>query len=473
MELNQRGFMNINSANFYQFIYKNQMQVFLSFLLVGNFIFRYIFEMNMQPVPYYFDQLSINTANSSWYTYMLPSMAKLWGGTWSALGIGILPFLNDTIGNTATYLLLNLLFVTIAYVLSWYAFHSKILTFTVGLCSSFTTLNHHVYGNGSLVVLYVPLIFCILNMFALLKLFNDYRSKQKWWLLWFVSLLLYIASFEGWIDYYAMVIIIAPACFIILNKRHDRVKIKQLVRVISFMTIAFVLFVIFKIKYVYASTAGEEHDLVFNYGLKYWVLIVEDVISNFLTCFYSTIITYLPPQITFSNALLLYGAAPINEMQNGYDKPYTYLAATNALFLWRFYAGILASIFVFYLWKISKKLFTHFNRDYLFLYIFMMMVLFGAPAHLLVKFRAMHVMPWLPYQSFMGQIGLVLLMGYALHMLHRSAKSKVVIWAVTGAIWASIVFSGFLKGDFYKAGASYGYAQPDIVKNCDSPVHIQ
>lgn len=435
---------------------RRRMLSILFILSLGNFLFRLVYELHLHSVPYFFDQIGVDTQAAQWYTYMIPSMAKAWGGTWSSLGIGLLPIFHNTLGNTATYLLLNQLFLVIFFTLSWYAFGSNILTITVGLCAAFTTFNNHVYENGSLVIIYIPYIFCFLNLFAVLKLFSEETPAAGWWALWGASLILYIGSFEGWVDYYAITLVVSPACFYLLKKRGESIRLRRLTTILCTLTVAFFIFVYFKVKYVFASHIGEEHDLVINYGLQYWLLMVEDVIANFFMFFYMTIITYLPPQLTFSNSFLQYGPSTIIDLQKGYDSLHAPLAATNALLMWRYYAGVLISIFVYYLWGVSKKMFNDFNKDRFFLFIFMMMVLFGAAAHFLVKFRPMHIVPWLPYQGFIGQIGIVLLIGYLLSLLHRSAYSQKMVWSITLSVWSAIFLSGLLKAPFYKIGVAYG-----------------
>lgn len=446
--------MKINNIKL--FFNHYQLIAILFLLLSGNFLLRFIFELHMQSVPYYFDQLQLNTNNVPWYYYMIPSNSSVWGGTWASLGIGLLPIFHKIIGNTATYLLLNFLFIAVAYVLSWYAFRSRILTFTVGLCTSFTTINEHVYDNGSLVGLYIPLIFCLLNMFTIFKLFERDKPEHYWWGLWVITLLLYIASVEGWVEYYATILVISPFVYLLLEKNEDWFKIARLIKMLVIMTLIFVLFLYFKFKFTYASNPGEEHDLIINYGHHYGLLILEDLISNFFTFFYTTIITYLPAQLTFSNALMYYGPQTIMNLQNGYDSPYAQLVAINALTLWRFYAGVCVSIFVYYFWRVAKRLFTAFDSDYFFLFLFMGMVLIGSPAHMLVKYRAMHAVPWLSYQTFIGQIGIILLMGYGLLMLHKSGRTPLFIWTVTILIWSSIVVSAFTKHAFYQTARAYG-----------------
>lgn len=435
---------------------KYDLVIYLILLLISNFIIRYIIELNFSSLPYYFDQLQLHDENSKWYTYMLPSMAKLWGGTWSSLGIGVLPILKMAFGNTVSYLLLNFLFIISAYYLSWKAFNSKIITITVGIMTAFTTLNDHVYQNGSLVIIYIPYIFCFINLFSLQKLFENIKPKIMWWYLWGISLLLYLLSFEGWLDYYAVTILASLCCYYVLYKQNDFVRGFRLFKINSILTITCVVYVILKIKYGYASELGAEHDIIFNYGKRYIPLMIEDFISNFFTLFYTTIITYIPPLFSFSNSLIRYGSFTIISLQNGYDPSFSYMAAINALMLWRFYAGIYFSLFIYFFYHVIIKLFREFDRDCFYIFLFMLMILFGSPAHLLVKFRPFHIVPWLSYQSFIGQIGLILVTSYALGMLHKSQTNKKIIWLVTILVWGLVISCPFLKPPFYKVGMSYG-----------------
>lgn len=436
---------------------KHDLLLILLVLVISNFLIRWAFDLHFASLPYYFDQENMNYQGTKWYTYMLPSMAKAWGGTWSSLGIGLFPILKEYIGNTNSYLLLNFLFITTAYFLSWFAFRSKIFTITLGICAAFTTLNDHVYQNSSLIVIYIPFILCFCNLFSLFKLFQDDAPKLYWWIIWGVSLFLYILSFEGWLDYYAVIMLASFFCFYILQKQNDSTRIKRLSIIITFLTMVAVVYVLLKVKYGYASNKGDEHDLVFNYGVHYLPLIMEDMISNFFTFFYSTIITYIPPLFSFSVAWLMYGPNKIINLQNEYDLSNAYLASVAAVTLWRFYAGVYITIFFYFGWQVSKKVFLAFNKDYFFIFIFMFMILIGAPCHMLVKFRSMHIIPWLPYQSFVGQIGMILLIAYLIKMLHQSSKSKMFIWIVTSLIWISIISCAFLKPSFYKAGENYGH----------------
>lgn len=433
-------------------------------LLLCNFLLRWGYELHGHLLPYYFDLKGIDTRGTHWYTYMIPSMAHAWGGTLSSLGIGLFPILKDTIGNTASYFVLNLLFVTVVYWLSWLAFGSRIFTITVGLCAAFTTLNNHVYENSSLIILYIPLMFCITNLFAVYQLFASKTPLKAWWWLWGASLALYIMSFEGWLDYYAITVAISPFCFYFLKRNADFVRQKRLVHILIWMTIFFIVYLVIKIKYGYASEPGKEHDLIINYGLKNVLVMIEDLISNFFTFFYTTIITYIPPVLTYSNALILHGSNKLIELQHGYDASNSYLVAMNALLLWRFYAGVAITVFVYFMWKLFVSLKNHFTSEHFLLFVFMFAILFGAPAHLFVKFRPMHIIPWLAYQPFIGQIGLMLFLGYSLHLLAQSRLPQKRIQLIIALVWGSIIVCAFTKPMFYKAAVIYG----SYIPNCRS-----
>lgn len=441
----------------YDKLQKYDLVFVLLILLISNFFLRWAYELHYSSLPYYFDQLHINYENTKWYTYMLPSMAKDWGGTWSSLGIGLLPLLKISFGNTGSYFILNTLFITVAFSLSWLVFRSKIITITVGICAAFTTLNDHVYQNSSLIAIYIPFIFCFFNMYSVYQLFQVSRPKTYWWFVWLLSLLLYILSFEGWVDYYAVTLLASLFCFYLLFRESDWIRINRLIKILSILTFMFLVFVILKVKYGYASAKGAEHDLIFNYGKHFIPLMIEDFIGNFFTFFYTTIITYIPPIFSFSTSLIKYGSPALMQLQNGYDPAYIYLTAINALLLWRFYAGVLITIFVYLFYQVNRILLRKFNQHYFFLSLFMLMVLFGSPAHFFVKFRPFHIIPWLAYQTFIGQIGIILLIAYALGMLHSNSKiNKKMAWIITLVVWSCIISCAFLKPPFYNLGVSYG-----------------
>jgi hypothetical protein len=169
--------MSYKKINFQKESTDNSIGIIILFYCACNLFLRLGYELHFGQIPYYFDQQHINSSGSTWYTYMFPNMSHTWGGTWSSLGIGLLPILKKFPGITASYLMLNLLFAIFAYVLTWRAFYSRVLTITVGLCTTFTSLNYHVYSNASLVMIYIPFIFCFFNLFSIYRLFQENTCK--------------------------------------------------------------------------------------------------------------------------------------------------------------------------------------------------------------------------------------------------------------------------------------------------------
>jgi hypothetical protein len=63
------------------------------------------------------------------------------------------------------------------------------------------------------------------------------------------------------------------------------------------------------------------------------------------------------------------------------------------LFLWRYYAGAAAVVFLYLLYRMLEKALADRSADALALSIFMVMMAVGGPTHALIKFRPMKSVP--------------------------------------------------------------------------------
>src|SRR5262249_32936185 len=128
---------------------------------------------------------------------------------------------------------------------------------------------------------------------------------------------------------------------------------------------------------------GGEADLIFTYGRGHTLLMLEDVLSSFITFFYTTITTYLPPELfSFSLSLWKYGPGEIAALQEGYHPQATHLTHYNHLFLWRYFAGVALAVFLIAYRKVLKSFFEQGNTHYLVLFVLMTTTLIGSPTHL-------------------------------------------------------------------------------------------
>lgn len=158
---------------------------------------------------------------------------------------------------------------------------------------------------------------------------------------------------------------------------------------------------------------GGEADLITTYGRRYVILMAEDMLSSFITFFFTTISTYFPPQFfSFSVSSWLYGPARVVELQEGYHREATHLTHYNHLFMWRYYAGFSLAIFLVMYWRVVRNIWRKPNAHYLTLLILMTATLIGSPTHLIIKWRPMHAAPFLGYQVYLSIIGFTLLLCY-------------------------------------------------------------
>jgi hypothetical protein len=159
--------------------------------------------------------------------------------------------------------------------------------------------------------------------------------------------------------------------------------------------------------------SGGEADLIFTYGGNHPLLVAEDVLSSFITFFFTTISTYLPPQLlSFSLSLWSYGPDTIVALQEGYHPQASHLAHYNHLFLWRYYAGFALALFLIAYWKVFRVLLQRGQTHHLVLFVLMTCTLVGSPTHLIIKWRPMHAAPLLGYQVYLSVIGWTLLLCY-------------------------------------------------------------
>ena len=158
---------------------------------------------------------------------------------------------------------------------------------------------------------------------------------------------------------------------------------------------------------------GGEADLIFTYGRDHKLLMFEDILSSFITFFFTTITTYLPPELfSFSLSLWKYGPEKIVALQEGYHAQAAHLTRYNHLFLWRYYAGFALALFLMAYWKVVKTFFKQGNVYHLVLFVLMTSTLIGSPTHLIIKWRPMHAAPLLGYQVYLSVIGWTLLLCY-------------------------------------------------------------
>ncbi|WOH48871.1 hypothetical protein [Bradyrhizobium sp. sBnM-33] len=203
---------------------------------------------------------------------------------------------------------------------------------------------------------------------------------------------------------------------------------------------------------------GGEADLISTYGFNQSILMIEDVVSSFFTFFYTTISTYLPPQLlSFSLSSWLYGPDEVVRLQEGYHPQATHLTHYNHLFLWRYYAGFFLALFLTAYVRVIRASFQQADVHYVILFVLLTATLIGSPTHLIIKWRPMHAAPLLGYQCFMSIIGFTLLLCYLIHLKMRRVQG----WRSVGLALALIANFGYCA-----------YARPSLLSHMSHEVFL-
>ncbi len=428
----------------------------LMVLLLGNFVLRAVLEDSAHNLIYYFkiayaDTLS-NVYSRPWYQLLLP--IKEWTGSWTSTSLVLLPPLTNFLGSYSTlYILLNLVFVSVAVLTSWFAFRSLIFSLTMGLCAAFTTYNYHVYSCSGSVNQYLIVSYLLMVLLGHYKLLTT-RDKRNWWRgFWGVSLLLYVLSYEGWLDYVVYLWLTIPFFLFVTRKHGDTRQFNHLVKILSIVTVTALIYVVLKVKLGYGQSAGSESDTIFNY--KYPIVGLEDLIGNVITIFYTIITVFIPGELISSNSLRFIGDKKLIAMQNGYHADKSFLVPMHHLFLWRFYAGFALAVFLYWLSKLGRSILQKPVFQNIVPFCFMMMIITGAPMHAIVKWRPMHALPYMGYHFYFGVIGVMLLMAYCCHWLYANRSKHRWAWGLICLIWVDVLLCAFLKPPYLSFAVKY------------------
>ena len=394
----------------------------------------------------YHDQLP-DIQNKTWWKLFLPipEMHNIWATT----GILAVYGLDCILGSAVkTYYVVTSFCIFVTFVATQYVFRSLVLSFLVGLCFALTTYNYHTYHVSGGVIF--PLVICWLVFYSICQyaLFQDQCRHKVWIPLYFLSLFLFALSYESWIDYIVFQWIIYPILGWQFFRRGDLHHFRVARFILVSSTLTAIVYIVIKVWFSYATlhSPGLEADLVFNYRLKYLMMGIEDVIANIISSLFMTITTYLPPELfNFSWSSRLYGEQAIIQQQHGYDPNNTHLVAYSAMFMWRYYAGMIFILFTLLYIRVVKAMLTHFNSQNITWFILMTLTFLGSPTHELIKMRPMNTAPLLGYHVYTSVTAYTLLVCLAVCTLSGKIFSTWKRRAVIVIFCINIVFCAFAR----------------------------
>ncbi|MBV9471240.1 MAG: hypothetical protein JOZ57_18525, partial [Abitibacteriaceae bacterium] len=319
----------------------------------------------------FFPQEVANLNTLPWWQYLLP--IKAFGGRWGTTGFLLVNALEYRFGEPTTFYLLTAVMVIAGYILAYFTFRSLVIATLVGFALGTTTFNYHVYlVSGSVVML--PLV-TLLLLFAFFQV-QWIRATDKellWGFLTILSCSLFAICYEGWLDIVPLLWIVYPvlAWYFLYN---NLIYTRRCLLILAISTVISLIYVIIKYKAGLDGLhqRGSEADLILTYGFDHKLLMIEDMISSFFTFFYTTVSTYLPPELfSYSLSSWIYGPEKITTLQEGYHSEATHLTHYNHQFLWRYYAGFSLALFAVGYTKVIRRLFRLRQPYYLVLFVLM------------------------------------------------------------------------------------------------------
>jgi hypothetical protein len=367
---------------------------------------------------YYAKELDL-LAGLPWWKLLLP-LEPLYG-RWGTTGFLLVHGLETFLGEPNTFYLLTAVMVTVGYVLTYLTFGSLSLAFLLGFALATTTFNYHVYSVSGGVMMLPLVSFLLMFAYSQIEWLRSSALTSLWPSTTVASCLLFALSYEGWLDVVPLILIVYPVLAWVFKRNGDLVRSRRCILILCLVTTTAAIYIGVKMIFGLGGLhpRGGEADLIFTYGRDHVILMLEDIISSFFTFFFTTITTFVPPQLfSFSISSWIYGPEKIIALQEGYHPQAIHLTHYNHLFLWRYYAGFLLAVFLFLYVRVIRKLVVVRDMHNLILFVLLTCTLIGSPTHLVIKWRPMHAAPFLGYQCYLSIIGWTYLLCYVVE--HQS-----------------------------------------------------
>ena len=362
-------------------------------------------------------------------------------GSWSPAILVLTHYLSEWLSPAVTWYVTNATMILVSFLLSWSVFQSRVFSFTLAICLGFGTHLYYAYPNSGLIGF--PLYYCYLLSLLLCayRVITADTHRTAWKAAFAVALVVTALGYETWLDFMILSWVAGALFGTMLWLRRNQVLLRRLASVVAVITAVGLAYIYIKVTRGYGQHPGMETDLVFNY--PHLAPAVEEVLSNHFMNLYMALSNFLPPWLVSSTSFYQLGGDRLVELQHGYHAPFTYLVPMQALFMWRYYAGIAVAVFAFACWKAIKRAWVAPTRDRVAMVVFLLMIAIGAPTHTFIKARPFNSMAVQTYHVWIPILGVSLLISLLLMQAWRQSRSRPRAVAVVAAAWA-VIFYGAL-----------------------------
>lgn len=386
-------------------------------LLIVNFAFRFAFARSFPGSAYALilhpdatETIHRALAHST-FQILLPLQYDPERWLWWPSQIIFVYLLYKILSPFAVSVLLSSIFLIIAYLTVWCLFKCRAASITVAWLWIFGTQLTYLYTIGTAIGLYLILSYILLNFASAYRLVLGLSDTLWTRFFYLITLVLTALSGEFWLNY-GLFLISGSAYLFLWHLRHEGLAPARGSRfVFCSSTMVLVCYLIIRLQVAHQYLrSGVEEELIFTYPTI--VFMVEDFVGNFFTFLYASLTNFLPSVLVGSNSLVYFGADSLVREQHGYHNAYSWLVPMNHLFFWRYYAGVVATLFCCVTMRWLHSSWHHAARASTSLLLLSIMILTGFSTHLLIKFRPYNSVPALPYKAIVSILGVSLLIAY-------------------------------------------------------------
>ena len=364
-------------------------------------------------------------------------------GSWSPMILVLTHFVTGWIGLAPTWYLANAVLILVSFAASWSVFRSRVFAFTLAIGMGFGTHLYYTYPNSGLIGFPLLFVYYELLLLCAYRVITSTTHRLFWKIAFGLALIVTALGYETWLDFLVFAWLASAVVAWLLWRQGDRERLRRLGAVLAAMTAAGIAYVFIKVNYGYGQQPGMETDLVFNY--PYLAPAIEDVVSNIFMNFYMTATIFLPPMFVTSTAFYRLGGDSLVNLQHGYHAPFTYLVPMQAMFMWRYFAGVLAAIFVYGGVRTLKAASRTASFDHFAALVFMIMMATGGPTHMFIKARPFNAMAVQTYHVMTALLGVSLLVSLLLSFAWRRWPRLWPGGVLIAASWAVMFYSALAR----------------------------
>lgn len=373
----------------------------------------------------------------SWWQYFLPQKEVY--GTWTPTTVVGAALLQQYVHPAIVLAFSHCALIIVGFYVALKTTRSMVFATTAALLFITVPFNYHVHTVHGTTAQGLLLSYFLLTVHASLLLLD--RANFYRWCYLAISAFLFVFGYETWLDTFVVLSLLTPIIFVIL-KRNNRTELAyRVLKMWLIVTAVALTYILVKVAIGFGSGIGTETDLLLFYPSL--AAMFDDFLVKVVSFCFTAVSLVLPSSMTGSQSLALHGSDWILAQQHGYHGPMQFLTYMNHVFLWRIHAG---AYFVLLLglgaWSAFRLYRGATGWQHWMLLICVVMLLFGAATHSLVKYRPMHSMPYLGYQvwvNVLGAIGIICVAIDALIARIKPARQQLVLVLC----WSALVYTGF------------------------------